>query len=39
MGVMDSNLEIAVGIFTGSGRAFCTGADLRGMRCFKCPEF
>ncbi|KAG4432613.1 hypothetical protein IFR05_011909 [Cadophora sp. M221] len=27
---MDSNPEILVGIFTGSGRAFCTGADLRG---------
>ena len=28
---MDNNSEIAVGIFTGSGRAFCTGAALRGM--------
>lgn len=27
---MDSNPELVVGIFTGSGRAFCTGADLRG---------
>lgn len=27
---MDSNPEILVGVFTGSGRAFCTGADLRG---------
>ncbi|KAH6713801.1 enoyl-CoA hydratase [Leptodontidium sp. MPI-SDFR-AT-0119] len=25
----DSNPEILVGVFTGSGRAFCTGADLR----------
>jgi enoyl-CoA hydratase/carnithine racemase len=26
---MDTNPEIFVGIFTGSGRAFCTGADMR----------
>ncbi|KAE9370248.1 ClpP/crotonase [Stipitochalara longipes BDJ] len=26
---MDSNRDLLVGIFTGSGRAFCTGADLR----------
>ena len=27
---MDSNPQLLVGVFTGSGRAFCTGADLRG---------
>lgn len=27
---MDSNPKILVGIITGSGRAFCGGADLRG---------
>jgi enoyl-CoA hydratase/carnithine racemase len=27
---IDSNPDILLGIFTGSGRAFCTGADLRG---------
>jgi enoyl-CoA hydratase/carnithine racemase len=36
---MDSNPEILVGIFTGSGRAFCTGADLRGnLPIFHCSS-
>ena len=29
---MNSNPDILVGLLTGSGRAFCTGADLRGER-------
>lgn len=31
---MDSNPSLLIGIFTGSGRAFCTGADLRGTPPF-----
>jgi enoyl-CoA hydratase/carnithine racemase len=34
---MDSNSDLSVGIFTGSGRAFCSGADLR-RKLFSSPN-
>ncbi|KAH7346537.1 ClpP/crotonase-like domain-containing protein [Rhexocercosporidium sp. MPI-PUGE-AT-0058] len=35
---MDSDPEILAGVFTGSGRAFCTGADLREWNIIPAEE-